>query len=181
MPVKAMDLFDAYARSSLPQEHGYLVSSFFSPSSAYSRYEVVSYNNVKSIYSAEGGLTFQTDGKKLYILIEPQNYPKKGEEPYVRSSTEQIPHRFKELEIFTAKNQTKIMVSKDPIMTYSSFTIMKPEGINFSIVFYNLPDVLDSIKFFFEQTLNKGAQVPKLDAKKGAAYIIEGLKKFSIW
>ncbi|MCK7503702.1 MAG: hypothetical protein MZV70_06025 [Desulfobacterales bacterium] len=91
MPVKAMDLFDAYEKSQLPKDHGFIVSSFFSSNSAYSRYEVVSYNNVKSIYPSGEGLTFQTDGKKLFILVEPQNYAKKSEEPYVRSSTEQIP------------------------------------------------------------------------------------------
>ena len=42
-----MDLFDAYQKSMLPSDQGFIVSSFFSPSSAYSRYEVVSYNPEK--------------------------------------------------------------------------------------------------------------------------------------
>jgi len=94
---------------------------------------------------------------------------------------ESIPHRFKELDILTAKNQTKVMVSKEPIITYSSFTILKPTGINFSLVFYNLPEVLETIAFFFEQTLNKEAGVPKSDAKKGSQLVTESLKKFSVW
>jgi len=181
MSVKALELFQAYGQNMLPKDGGYIVSSFFSDKSSYSIYQVVAYNGVKSIYLTEDGLTFQTDGNKLFILVEPAIYPKKHIAPVSREAHEQIPHRFKELEIFVAKNQTKIMVSKEPIMTYSSFTILKPVGINFSIVFYNLPDVMESMRFFFEQTLNKEAQVPKLDAKKGAAYIIEGLKKFNIW
>ncbi|HPE89926.1 MAG TPA: hypothetical protein P5298_09705 [Spirochaetia bacterium] len=168
MPVKAMDLFDAYQKSMLPSDQGFIVSSFFSPSSAYSRYEVVSYNNVKSIYPADNGLTFQTDGKKLHILIEPANYPKKAEEPYVRSSHEQIPHRFSELDLHTCKNQTKIYSSKEAIMSYTSFTVMKPAGVNFAFIFFNLPDVYDSMALFFEKTFNKEAGVPMVDAKKVA-------------
>ncbi len=181
MPVKAMDLFDAYNKNMLPSEQGFIVSSYFSAHSAYSRYEVVSYNNVKSIYPADNGLTFQTDGKKLHILIEPSNYPKKGEEPYVRSSMEQIPHRFSELDLHTCKNQTKIYSGKEAIMSYTSFTIMKPQGVNFSFIFYNLPDVFDSMTLFFEKTFNKEAGVPMPDAKKVAKELGIKLKKTMAW
>ena len=102
-------------------------------------------------------------------------------EPVSRSQNEQIPHRFNELVIYTAKNQTKIMISKQPIITYSSFTVLKPTGINFSLVFYNHPEVMESIDFFLNQTLNKEAGIPKADTKEAAKLIVEGLKKFSIW
>lgn len=171
MPVKAMDLFDAYQKSALPKDHGFLVSSFFSANSAYSRYEVVSYANVKSIYPNEGGLTFQTDGKKLFILIEPANYHQKGTEPYVRQSADQIPQRFSELELHTCKNQAKVYHSKEPVISYGSFTIMRPTGINFSFVFYALPDIKESLSLFFEKTFNKEAGVPLSDAKKVAASV----------
>lgn len=181
MAAKALDLFQAYSENKLPREGGYIVSSFFEVNSAYSRYEVVAYNGVKSIYQAEDGLTFQTDGNKLFILVEPANYPKKFIEPVSRDTKEAIPHRFNELDIYTAKNQTKVMVSKQPIMSYSSFTILKPTGINFALVFYNLPDIMDTLQFFFQETLNREAGVPKLDAKKAAAAVITGIKRFSIW
>lgn len=181
MPVKAMDLFDAYSKNMLPSDHGFIVSSFFAANSAYSKYEIVSYNNVKSIYPAEDGLTFQTDGKKLHILIEPANYPMKGEEPYVRSSSEQIPHRFAELELHTSKNQTKIYYGKNAVMSYTSFTIMKPRGVNFAFIFYNLPDVFDSMTLFFEKTFNKEAGVPLPDAKKVAKAIGLKLKGALAW
>ena len=71
MPVRALDLFEAYAQNQLPKDEGYIVSSFFHDHSAYSIYEVVSYSGVKSIYVTENGITFQTNGKKLHILIEP--------------------------------------------------------------------------------------------------------------
>lgn len=181
MAVKAMDLFDAYSKNMLPSDQGFIVSSFFSVNSAYSRYEVVSYNNVKSIYPAEEGLTFQTDGKKMHILVEPANYPKKAEEPFVRSSNEQIPHRFSELDLHTCKNQTKIYTGKDAVMSYTSFTIMKPTGLNFAFIFYFLPDVYDSLALFFEKTLNKEAGVPLLDAKKVAKPLALKIKDRISW
>lgn len=181
MPVKALDLFQAYSNDSLPRDGGYIVSSFLKETSAYSRFEIIAYNAVKSLYLSSDGLTFQSDGNKLFILIEPANYPKKYVEPFRRETEEHVPHRFNEMEIFTAKNQSKVMVSKDPIMTFTSFTILKPTGINFAFVFYNLPDVLDSIQMFFEKTLNKETKVPTHDAKKAAELIVNGLKKFTIF
>jgi len=181
MAEKALDLFKAYSEDKLPKEGGYIISTFFDKISAYSIYEVVAYNGVKSIYLSEEGLTFQTDGNKLFVLIEPASYPKKFVEPVSRSRTEQIPHRFSELEIYTAKNQTKIMISKEPIITYSSFTVLRPTGINFSLIFYTDEKVLESIEFFFNQTLNKEAGVPQIDAKKASKLIVAGLNKFKIW
>lgn len=168
MASKAMDLFEAYAQEKLPKDEGYIVSSFFSNNSAYSKYEVVSYSGVKSIYLNEEGLTFQTNGKKLHILIEPPNYPNKAMEPYVRSSVDQIPLRFNELDVIIAKNQTRVMVAKQPLDSFSSFTILKPTGINFSLVFYKLPDLFETLTIFFEKTFNKEAGVPMADAKKAA-------------
>lgn len=181
MATKALDLFQAYSQDKLPKEGGYIISSFFDRTSAYSRYEVVAYGTVKSIHLAENGLTFQTDGNKLLLLVEPPSYSRKHIEPVNRSNEEQIPHRFSELNIYTAKNQTKIMVSKDPVLTYSSFTILKPTGINFALVFYNLPEVLESIEFFFSETLSKEAKVPGSDARKAAKLVTLGLNKFQLW
>jgi len=181
MPTKAMDLFDAYAKSALPKDHGYLVSSHFSDNTAYSRYEIVSYANVKSIYPTEEGLTFQTDGKKLFILVEPANYHQKGMEPYCRPSSDQIPHRFSELESFGCKNQTKIFYGKMPIISYGSFTILRPVGMNFSFVFYSLPDVYESLRMFFEKTFNREAGVPLVDAKKVAAAVAAKVQESMAW
>ena len=181
MPVKAMDLFDAYSKNALPKDHGYIVSSFFSANSAYSRYEIVSYNNVKSIYPNEDGLTFQTDGKKLFILIEPANYPNKAMEPFVRSTAEKIPLRFGELELHTCKNQTRIYWGKDAVVSYGAFTIMRPAGVNFSFCFYFLPDMHQSLQLFFEKTFNKEAGVPLADAKKVSILVSEKIKSSMVW
>lgn len=181
MAVKALDLFQAYAQEKLPKDGGYVVSSFFDRHSAYSRYEVVAYSTVKNLFLTEDGLTFQTDGNKLFVLVEPSNYSKKHIEPVNRASNEQIPHRFSELTIYTAKNQSKIMVSREPIVAYSSFTVLKPTGINFALIFYNLPEIMNTLDFFFSETLHKEAGVPSPDAKRAAKYVIDGLKKFSVW
>jgi hypothetical protein len=176
MAVKAMDLFDAYRQDQLPKDEGYVISSFFNSSSAYSIYEIVSYSGVKSIYLTDTGLTFQTNGKKIHILIEPASYPNKAIEPYVRSNTEQIPLRFSELEQITAKNQSKIMIAKEPIVSFSSFTILKPSGVNFALVFYNRPDLFATLQQFFEKTFNREAGIPQADAKKGAKRVVEILE-----
>ncbi len=178
---KAVDLFKAYTEGKLPSEGGYIVSSFLDARSAYSRYEVVAYNGVKSIVLTGDGLTFQTDGNKLFVLSEPPNYAEKHLEPFRRAAKDQIPHRFSEVDILTTRSQTKVMVSKNPLMTYGSFTIVKPTGENVAFLFYNLPDVFASIEKFFSTALNKEAAVPKSEADKAAKLVVSGLKKFTIW
>ncbi|MCL2793068.1 MAG: hypothetical protein FWD87_08240 [Spirochaetaceae bacterium] len=178
---KAMDLFQAYKEGKMPESGGYIVSSFFSENSTYSIYEVIAYDNVKAIFAGETSLTFQADGHKIFVLVEPSNYPHKYQEPFTRSRDETIPQRFTELDIVIAKNQTKVMVSKNPVISYSSFTILKPTGVNFALIFYHQEDVLKSLEFFFTQTLNKEAGVPQSDTKKSARAVIEGLKKFKLW
>jgi len=181
MAVKALDLFKAFAAEKLPAEGGYIISSFFQETSAYSKYEIVAYNSVKAIYPTSEGLTFQADGNKLFVLAEPASYMRKHLEPYTREKEYQIPHRFSEVETITAHNQTRVMVSREPVMTYSSFTIIKPTEINFALIFYHTGDFLDSIELFFQKTLNGEAAIPKADAAKAAKLIIAGLQKFTIW
>ena len=168
MSVKAMDLFEAYSKEKLPKDQAYIVSSFINGNTGYAVYEVISYSGVKAIYPDGSGLTFQSSGKKLHILIEPASYPKKAIEPYLRDKTDQIPLRFNELNVHVAKNQTKIYLAKKPIESLSSFNVAQPTGLNICFIFYNLPDLFDTLNKFFEQTFNKDAAVPQSDAKKSA-------------
>lgn len=181
MTDKVLDLFQAYHQGKLRQDGGYIVSSFFDPTSSYSRYEAVAFAAVKNIRLGNEGLTFQTDGNKLHVLVEPANYPRKYIEPVSREKFESIPHRFSELTIYTASNQSKIMVSKEPVICYSSFTILKPTGTDFALFFYKLPEVIENLNYFFEQTLNREARIPKVDASKAATHVVEGIQKFNIW
>ena len=181
MAVKAMDLFEAYAQDKLPKDQAYIVSSFINGNTGYTIYEIISYSGVKAIYPDGTGLTFQSSGKKMHILIEPASFPKKATEPYLREKEYQIPLRFKELTLITCKNQIKIYMAKKPIDSLSSFTVAKPEGFNISFVFYKLDDLYQTLSKFFEQTFNKDAGVPQADSKKAAAeavQVIENLMAF---
>jgi len=176
--VKFRSLFDAYAQGKLPFAHGYILSSFFSDTSTYSIYEIVSYAGVKEIFPSEGGngLTFVSGGKKLYVLIEPDTYQIKFQEPVSRAEGEKIPKRFNELEIITTRNQSKVMIAKEPNESYGSFTVLKPTGINSAIVFYQLPDVYNTLSAFLMDSLNR-RKIPESDAKKAAQTITDIVKK----
>ncbi|GAB6390978.1 MAG: hypothetical protein MdMp014T_0351 [Treponematales bacterium] len=168
MALRALDLFDAYNQNNLPKDKAYIVSSFINEKTGYSIYEIISYSGVKTIYPDGGGLTFQSSGKKMHILIEPPSYPYKGTEPYLRDGGEQIPLRFSELDVAAAKNQCKIMMSKKPIESLSSFTVAKPAGFNVCFIFYDLPGLYATLALFLEKTFNKDAGVPQADARKMA-------------
>jgi len=177
MAEKAMDLFDAYKQDKLPKDQAYIVSSFINNNTGYTIYEVISYSGVKAIYPEGEGLTFQSSGKKMHILIEPASYPKKATEPYLRDKVEQIPLRFKELNLITCKNQIKIYMAKKPIESLSSFTVARPKGLNICFLFYNAGEVYKTLSKFFEQTFNKDAAVPQSDAKKAAQETVEVVEK----
>jgi hypothetical protein len=174
---KVMNLFDAYANDQLPKDQGYIVSSFINGNTGYSIYECISYSGVKAIYPDSGGLTFQSQGKKLHAMIEPASYPHKGIEPYLREKTDQIPLRFKEVEKIVCKNQSTIYWAKKPIESLSSFTIARPVGYNVTFVFYNKPDIYDPLAKFLEQSFTNDAGLPMADARKGARDIAVIVKK----
>ena len=177
MAVKAMDLFTAYAENKLPKDKAYIVSSFINGNTGYSIYEVITYSGVKAIYPEGTGLTFQSSGKKLHLLVEPASYPKKGTEPYLRDKDEQIPLRFKELDVVTCKNQAKILIGKKPNESISSFTVAKPQGYNISYVFFDDEEIYDTLAKLFEASFNKDAGIPQADAKKAAKQIVAVVQK----
>ncbi len=181
MTVKALDLFQAYGQNKLPGEGGYIVSSFLNESTRYSKYAIVCYGGARKVLLSDEGLTFQTDGNKLFVICEPPGYPHKSLEPYKRESHEHVPHHFSELEVVTSKNKVRVLVGKEPVSTYGSFTVARPGGIDFCFFFFNLKDVLSTIRSFFAATLSKEAGVPADDASKASLLIEKGLKKFTIW
>jgi len=181
-PVEVSDvpfrnLFDAYHQGKLPFSQGYIVSSFFNESSLYSIYEIVSYSGVKEIFLTEAGLQFVTGGKKLYILVEPDTYPIKFQEPVSRAEGEKIPKRFDELDTLIAKNQSRIHIAKEPNESFGSFTVLKPSENNFAVVFYQTPNMYTTLAEFFVESLNRQRKVPEHDAKAAAIKIIDILKK----
>jgi hypothetical protein len=175
--LRVMNLFDAYTGNRLPKDQGYIISSFIHANTGYAIYEVISYSGVKAIYPEGAGLTFQSQGKKLHILIEPASYPSKGIEPYLRETMEQVPLRFKETNKLTARNQSTIYFSKEPVESLSSFTVARPTGYNIAFVFYNLPDLYPTLTRFFEQSFTNDAGLPMADAKKAAGEITATIKQ----
>ncbi|MDR2617749.1 MAG: hypothetical protein LBC62_02655 [Treponema sp.] len=168
MAIKAMDLFEAFAQNKLPKDKAYIVSSFINGNTGYAIYEVICYSGVKAIYPDGSGLTFQSQGKKLYLLIEPASYPHKGTEPYLRDKMEQIPLRFKEVDTLTTKNQIKIHIAKKPNDSLSSFTVAKPTGFNVTFLFFDNSDIYETLAKFFESSFNKDGRVPQADARTAA-------------
>ena len=175
---RVMNLFEAYTSDQLPKDQGYIISSFINGNTGYSIYEVISYSGVKAIYPDGKGLTFQSSGRKLHILIEPASYPNKGIEPYLREKTDQIPLRFKEVEKISCKNQSTIYYAKKPIESLSSFTVARPQGFNVTFVFYDRPDLYNTLAKFFEKSFTDDAGLPMTDARKGGTDITTVVKKF---
>jgi len=177
--AKVKELFAAYKASELPTDGGFIITSSFDEHSTYSKYEVTSYNNVKDIYQNEDGLVFQADGFKQFVLVEPSNYNEKHVEPAMRDAAHAIPYRFKEVDTFVSKRQDRVMVGKEPVVTYGSFTILKPVGENFAYVVYKDDSLLDTVQEFFAKSIWQDARVPKLDAEKISKHLSLSLKRIA--
>lgn len=160
-----MELYEAYEKNMLPKDEGYVVSAFYLPDSPYSILEVISYSEVKNFFASNDSLTFQSNGKKIYILVEPSSYNHKSQEPYVRPSKYQIPLRFNDLNIYTCKNQYKVMYNKEPQMMMTSFTVLKPTGHNFSLIVFQQDDIQKTLAKLFQSALHNESNVPLNDSK----------------
>ncbi len=163
---KFLDTFAAYQTGKLPDQNGYILSVFYHESAAYTRYELVSFGNVKDIFSGEDGLVFQAEGRKLYVLVEPAGWPTSHIEPAYRTDSERIPYRFKEMIDFTTSRRDHVYIGANPVVTYTSFTVVKPVGQNVSYVVYPSEDVEETILEFFRLPLWKQARVPQSDARR---------------
>ena len=181
MGEKAMDLYEAYKANKLPKDEGYVVSGFFMNDTPYTILEIISYSEVKNFYASGDSITFQSNGKKIYILVEPTTYTQKAQEPYVRPSKFQIPLRFNDLEIYTCRNQYKIMYSKEPQMVMTSFTILKPSGLNFSFIVFAKDGIQQTLTALLQKTFNQNANVPLADSKKVSEDLAEKVLKELSW
>ncbi len=180
MEVKSIDLFQAYGEGQVPREGGYIVTSFRQPSSDYVKYEIVGYSDLQSLYLSGELLTFQADANKLFVLAEPADYEQRHAEPYARAGQHQVPHHFSEVEQLTAGNMARIMISKQPVSVYFSFAIPRPGALNRSLLFRNVPGVLEELAAHFERSLYMDAKLPAGDAAEAARRIVAGLKRFTI-
>ena len=78
----------------------------------------------------------------------------------------------------TSRRQDRIMIGKEPVISYTSFTILKPTGDNFAYLFFDTDDLVDAVHRFFIETLWKDGNVPKSDAEKAAAFIKDVFPSF---
>lgn len=171
------ELFQAYKENDLPMDNGYIVSAFFDGNSNYNRYEIISYANVKDFYVNEEGLVFQADGLKLFVLIEPVTYTNKHVEPCYRDEAHRVPYRFKEMNIYTTKRQDKIMIGKEPVVTYTNFTVVNSGMDNFSYIFHKTDDLVPVIENYFKESLRQDSKVPLSDARDSTKLIVESFEK----
>ncbi len=178
--AKITELFDAYTKGELPREGGFIITEFLEDSSRYARYEVISYGNVKDIYLNDDGILFQADGRKLYLLFEPLNYSSKHVEPAYRDESHRIPYRLKELFIYSTKRQEKVMIAKDPVETYTSFTIANETGLTSSYIVHKEESTLKTILAFFDQTMWKTLGTSRSDAKKVCEILEEPMQKVMV-
>ncbi len=178
--AQVSELFTAYKDGKLPADGGYIVSVFFHASTSYTRYEVISFSNVKDIYQTEEGLTFQAEGRKIYVLIEPASYPNRHTEPAYRNDAERIPYRLKELDTHTTRRQDTIYIGREPVVTYTNFTVLKPVGHDISYVMHPTADVRDTIVEFFRKSLWKQANVPQGDARTVSQMVGEAWDKIAV-
>ena len=177
--AKIKELFEAYQASELPTDGGLIITSMFDVATTYTKYEVTSYNNVKDFYRSDEGLVFQADGYKQFVVIEPASYNKKHIEPAMRDGGHSIPYRFSEVDTFVSKRQDRIIVGKEPVITYGSFTILVPVGENFAYIVYKTDDLMPAIEAFFAKSMWKDARIPKLDAEKVAKQIAATIEKIA--
>ncbi|MFW5742899.1 MAG: transposase, partial [Spirochaetota bacterium] len=161
----------------LPTEGGLIVTSLFDEETTYTKYEITSYNNVKDIYRNDEGIVFQADGYKQFVIVEPASYNKKHMEPAMRDGGHAIPYRFKEVDTYVTRRQDKIMVGKEPVVTYTSFTILQPVGENFAYIVFRTDDLLQVVEAFFAKSMWQDARVPKIDAEKVGKAIAQTLRK----
>jgi hypothetical protein len=177
--IKFHNLFEVYRDGNFSFAPGYIVSSFFSKTTSYSIYEVVSYKSLNGIYLTTEGFQLAVGGKRLHIIVEPQNYYYSYQDPFNRSKIngEYAPLHLNELEIIISNNQTKIMMAKKPIEYNIPYTVLEPKGSNFVVVFYQLADMFASIANFFMKSLKEQGKVVENDAREASQRIAAKIEK----
>ncbi len=183
----AMELFEAYAQNKLPETQGLIISAFFKEDSAYSIYEVVSYSDIKDIYMTSDALTFKAKAKKIILIAEPPKFAQKEVEPNLRTDGCKVPLSFSESFINVAESKAKLIFNKKAIDMPDGFEVLKPEGINFSFLFYKENDNenknakcktgIENLANFLIKSLNQEAIIPLADAEKTANQFLEILSK----
>ncbi len=177
----ATPMIKAYMNESIPSDGGFIITAYFNPGIIYAIYEITAYRNVKDIFRTPEGVTFKTDGNRTHLLVEAPSFTKKHIEPVNREMGYSIPYRFNEMEIYQASKSEKIMIPENPVMLYSSFTILEKQGDYFSYLFHPTKDVYVAMKKFIADSLYNDCNISSGDSRTIAAKILETVKKFTIF
>lgn len=180
MAAKALELFSAYRSGHVPPGGGYVVSSFMVDGSAYVRYEVVAYQRARNLRLSREGLTFASDGSRIFVLVESDAWPDQAVEPWRRGARHRLPHCFAELATVAVRNHSRIMVSRAPVVISAEFTIPCPAEIDFAFLFFPRRDALDTIHAFMARTLQQECLIPAPEARRAAGLIRSALARCSI-
>lgn len=179
--AKATSLLKAYMTETIPSDGGFIVTGRFYPGSNYTIYEVTAYRNVKDIFRTGEGITFKTDGNRTHLLVEPASYTKKHIEPVNREVERSIPYRFNEMEIVQTPSNEKVMIPGEPMMLYSSFTVLDKETDSFAYIFHLTKDVYVAMKKFLADSIYNDCNISSNSSKEIATKFLETIKKFTIF
>ena len=180
MSAKALELFSAYRSGRVPPGGGYVVSCFMVDGSAYVRYEIVAYRRARNLGLSREGLTFAADASRIFVLVEPDGYPERATEPFQRDARHRIPHRFAELATVAVRSHTRIMVSRDPVVVSSQFSVAAPAGMDFAFLFLPRHDAVDTIHGFMTRTLQQECLLPEPGARRAGVLIRSCLDRCSV-
>jgi hypothetical protein len=177
----AMHLFDAFRKNLLPRYGGFIVGVHFHKDDGYLVFEIIGYENLQDLHSDGNSLLFKSAGCKLFAIVEPAHYLHKSIEPVNRMKDHMVPYRFNELSKITTKAFQTIYVGLKPIFMPTSFTIVKPEGDDLMVLFYNVAEVYANIEDFIIILMREFSKISTSDSRKAAESIVRGIQNFRSW
>ncbi len=138
----AVDLYQGLTDESIPLHGGggFIFNARFATDSNYAIFETITFRNVRNIVMTDQGVTFYSDGNRVFVLYEPKNYVRRHIEPYLREDKERIPQRFSESLVYSLPGGDRLLFSRKPYFSRGSFTVENPEAGAIVQYFYDRPD-----------------------------------------
>jgi hypothetical protein len=164
MAMRWISLFQGLKRGDIDFGNGGLViSARFHNLSNYAIFETVAFDNIKNIaYGGGDDVTFQSDGYRVFMIYEPRSYSKSFQEPYLRDPDQAIPLRWNELDKIELPNRNQVFVSKQPYISYGSFTVEAPADGDFAFYIFDTGgDTMErNATEFVDRVLKEDFEVP---------------------
>lgn len=180
MEKKWVELFQGMMNSEIPFDgSGYILATHFKDSSNYTIFEIIAFKNVKNFIGSEEGVTFYSDGYKIFFLYEPVTYRLRFMEPYLRETGDSIPQRWKELYNMELPSHDRLFISKEPYMSYGSFTIGKPDSGNFVYYFFDYEETRKNMEHFLGKLLVEDLKIPRTVLPQIFEYMNKNLDEFN--